>query len=256
MLITQIAALLHGNVAVQRCRMCNHGNLRRVLDLGHQPHSDDFLSPERLNEAEVSYPLRLVQCAECGLLQIDYLVSPSILYGLNYAYQTSANIGGVAHYHEMARHVAEKSGVGANSFAIDIGSNVGVVLEGFQRGGHRILGIEPAGEIVRIARENGIPTLSKFFSALVAKDVREGLRTSGCHHYDERICASARFGRCGAGHQNTTKRFRRARNRGAVCARAGAGSRVRHHLSSARDVPVRKTNEEILRPAWIGALRR
>ena len=172
MLITQIAALLHGNVAVQRCRMCNHGNLRRVLDLGHQPHSDDFLSPERLNEAEVSYPLRLVQCAECGLLQIDYLVSPSILYGLNYAYQTSANIGGVAHYHEMARHVAEKSGVGANSFAIDIGSNVGVVLEGFQRGGHRILGIEPAGEIVRIARENGIPTLSKFFSALVAKDVR------------------------------------------------------------------------------------
>ena len=44
MLITQIAALLHGNVAVQRCRMCNHGNLRRVLDLGHQPDSDGALS--------------------------------------------------------------------------------------------------------------------------------------------------------------------------------------------------------------------
>lgn len=171
MISRKISALLRENVAVTHCHMCKGKRLRLVLNLGHQPHSDDFLAPERLNEAEMLYPLRLVQCEACGLLQIDYRVSPAILYGLNYAYQSSANVSGVQHYLAAAEYIAKKSGAEKGSFAIDIGSNVGVLLEGFKRIGCRVLGVEPAGDIARIARTRGIRTISKFFSATEAKKI-------------------------------------------------------------------------------------
>jgi 2-polyprenyl-3-methyl-5-hydroxy-6-metoxy-1,4-benzoquinol methylase len=169
MISSKIIARLHGNVAVTRCHMCRKRTLRLVLDLGFQPHSDDFLTPERLSEPEVLYPLRLVQCGSCGLLQIDYRVDPEILYGINYAYQTSANVSGVAHYHAAASHIADKCNLKPRSRVIDIGSNVGVLLEGFKKEGHTVLGIEPAQKIARIARKRGIRTLNEFFSATFAR---------------------------------------------------------------------------------------
>src|SRR5262245_27530865 len=69
----------HGKPATS-CRMCASEKLELVLDLGHQPHSDYFPTAEQMNELLETYPLRLVTCTDCGALQIDYFVSPVILY--------------------------------------------------------------------------------------------------------------------------------------------------------------------------------
>ncbi|MDP3725645.1 MAG: class I SAM-dependent methyltransferase, partial [bacterium] len=73
---------------VEKCHMCKSASLTRVLDLGFHPHSDHFPTKEQLNEHEERYPLRLVSCEDCGLLQIDYLVNPKILYQTDYLYQS------------------------------------------------------------------------------------------------------------------------------------------------------------------------
>jgi len=143
----------------------------KVLDLGHQPHSDDFLSPERLNEVEFFYPLKLVSCEDCGLLQIDYFVNPEILYQTNYVYMTSANNIGVKHFHAMAESISSRFEFPRNSLAVDIGSNDGTLLQGFRKVGFDILGVDPATDVCRIASDNGVPVIVDFFGNAVAERI-------------------------------------------------------------------------------------
>lgn len=159
------------NIYKNYCHMCGCKNMDMVLDLGFQPHSDDFLSKDRLNGFEAVYPLRLVQCKGCGLLQIDYFVSPEILYQKNYVYDTSANKNGVIHYNKMASEVSQSFNFPADSLAMDIGSNVGVLLDGFKKNNFKVLGVDPAIELTTIANNNGIETITEFFGEKVAGEI-------------------------------------------------------------------------------------
>lgn len=161
----------HFGYAAKKCQMCQSHELSLVLDLGMQPHSDDFLNAERLSEVEHTYPLRLVSCGECGLLQIDYFVNPEILYQKNYVYESSITKSGVAHYKQMAADIAEKFNFEAASLAVDIGSNVGVLLTGFKEQGFSVLGVDPAEKVAAKANASGIETIVDFFKQEVAEAI-------------------------------------------------------------------------------------
>ncbi len=137
------------------------------------PHSDDFLEKERLSEVEHMFPLRLVSCSDCGLLQIDYFVNPDILYRTNYVYESSITKSGVAHYKQMAADIAAKFSFAqdGSSLAVDIGSNVGVLLTGFKEQGFNVLGVDPAEKVASKANANGIKTIIDYFSRDVAKQI-------------------------------------------------------------------------------------
>lgn len=151
--------------------MCRGSRLALVFDLGHHPHSDDFVEPERLKREMHVFPLRLVSCKDCGLLQIDYLVNPDILYKTNYVYESSVTATGRAHYADMARHSVERFRIQKNNLVIDIGSNVGVLLQGFKDAGMRVLGIDPADIPAKKAIAEGIPTIIDYFTKAVAEDI-------------------------------------------------------------------------------------
>ena len=65
---------------MRSCRMCHASPLVPYLDLGTCPPSDQFLSPDRLDQPDTHYPLRVALCGKCGLSQLDYVVPPEILY--------------------------------------------------------------------------------------------------------------------------------------------------------------------------------
>lgn len=156
---------------IEGCHMCKSKNLVLVLDLGHHPHSDDFLEKERLDDAETLYPLRLVTCSDCGLLQIDYLVNPDILYRTNYVYESSTTKTGREHYTEMAKQIVDKFNIPKGSLAVDIGSNVGVLLQGFKNVGMKVLGVDPAEIPANKAIDNGIDTVIDYFTKGVAENI-------------------------------------------------------------------------------------
>jgi 2-polyprenyl-3-methyl-5-hydroxy-6-metoxy-1,4-benzoquinol methylase len=170
MQVNSIEPAFFGRTAV-KCHMCSSSSLNLVVDLGMHPHSDDFLSKNRLEEVEHMYPLRLVSCGACGLLQIDYFVNPEILYRTNYVYESSITKSGVAHYKQMATDIAEKFSFAAGSKTVDIGSNVGVLLTGFKEQGFSVLGVDPAEKVAAKANANGIETIVDFFSKLVAEKI-------------------------------------------------------------------------------------
>lgn len=155
------------------CQMCKNKTLQEVLDLGMQPHSDDFLEKERLGDVEFFFPLKLMTCTSCGLLQIDYFVNPEILYQTNYVYESSITKSGVQHYTDMAKSISDRFNFPPASLALDIGSNVGVLLSGFKTCGFAVLGIDPAHTIAQKAIDNGIDTVIDFFSERVADTIVE-----------------------------------------------------------------------------------
>ena len=149
--------------------MCRGRFLTRVLDLGFHPHSDHFPTKEQLNEHQELYPLRLVLCEECGLLQIDYLVNPKILYQTDYLYQSlSTTKAGSAHFKNIAEEVCKEYSIPENALAVDIGSNIGSLLRSFKEEGLRVLGVDPAETMATTAIKNDIPTIIDFFSSNVA----------------------------------------------------------------------------------------
>jgi len=156
---------------VEKCHMCKKTSLTRVLDLGFHPHSDHFPTPEQLNEHEERYPLRLISCGDCGLLQIDYLVNPKILYQTDYLYQSAATTQtGSAHFKDMAHDICTAHGIPKDALAVDIGSNVGALLHFFKGEGLRVLGVDPA-DVAKKAIENGIETIIDFFDSRIAEQI-------------------------------------------------------------------------------------
>jgi len=122
------------------CRMCKGKKLVKFLDLGFTPLADGFLTEKQLNEPEKYYPLRVCICQDCGLAQLDYVVSQDDLYTKNYPYISSITKTGKDHFHGMAASICKKFDLGKGSLAIDIGSNIGVLLEGFKKQGLDVFG--------------------------------------------------------------------------------------------------------------------
>ncbi|MBF0133677.1 MAG: methyltransferase domain-containing protein [Magnetococcales bacterium] len=155
------------------CRLCGYDNITMFLDLGFTALADRFITREQLHEPEVTYPLRVVRCNECHFIQLDHTVAPEILYQQDYPYESSTTQTGREHFNQFARSIVEEFGFSKGSLAIDIGSNVGVLLGGFKNQGMRVLGIDPAINIARIAEKNGIPTIADFFNEELASRIAE-----------------------------------------------------------------------------------
>ncbi len=153
------------------CRICNSANLVQFLDLGFTPPADRFLRKEQMREPEIYYPLEVMLCSDCGHVQLSQVVSSEVLYRHDYPYESSITKSGQVHWTEFARTVTQRLALDAKDLVVDIGSNVGVLLEAFRENGTRILGVDPASNIVRIAEKRGIETLNEFFNVDVAKRI-------------------------------------------------------------------------------------
>jgi 2-polyprenyl-3-methyl-5-hydroxy-6-metoxy-1,4-benzoquinol methylase len=159
---------------VKNCRMCASERLAPFLDLGEMPPADQFLHKHQLVEHRESYPLQVAVCEECGLIQLNYVVPPEILYCDDYPYESSTTSAGRRHWSEFARTTTRLLDLTANDLVVDIGSNVGVLLQMFKEQGTRVLGVDPAANIAEIANKNGIETVAAFFNSETARQIVAG----------------------------------------------------------------------------------
>lgn len=152
-----------------KCRMCGSEKLHIFLDLGFTPPADQFQRNDQLREPEIYYPLEVYICDNCGLVQLGFVVSPEVLYRHDYPYESSTTQTGRLHWSSFANTVAQRFGLCQDDLVVDIGSNVGVLLSAFKECGVKIQGVDPAANIVMIARERGIDTICDFFNSETAQ---------------------------------------------------------------------------------------
>ena len=152
------------------CRACGSRHGALVLDLGAQPLANNLLRPADLAKTEPRFPLRLFVCPECWLMQIADLVPPVELFS-EYLYFSSFSDAMLRHARTATdRHLADCQ-LGPQSSVVEIASNDGYLLQNFVRAGVPCLGIEPAANIARVAREKGIETLVEFFGTPLARQL-------------------------------------------------------------------------------------
>lgn len=161
---------------IDKCQVCNSDNLHLILDLGHQPLCDSLLTPETINEPEITYPLRMIWCEDCSLVQIDYCVDGSTVFHLDYPYRTGVTKELVEYLNEMGNSLISKYELKKNDLVVDIGSNDGTLLMEFKQKALKVLGVEPTN-IAKIANENGIETIQKFFNTNTASEIKQNF---GC----------------------------------------------------------------------------
>lgn len=151
------------------CQICGSTGLLPILSLGHHAPCDSLLWPEQLHQLERTYPLDLVRCPDCGLVQIDYVVAPEELFFPEYPYRSGITSTLVGNLRSTGPTIMKRYGINGG-LAIDIGSNDGTLLSGFKDAGMRVIGIEPTN-IAKIANETGIETIQEFFSEDLAKGI-------------------------------------------------------------------------------------
>ncbi len=154
------------------CRSCGHNDLETVLSLGRTPLANALLTKDQLAQEEETFPLDLVYCPQCTLVQITETVSPEKLFR-EYFYLSSFSDTMLRHAEVMAAELVRSRGLGAESLVIEVASNDGYLLRQYKRLGVPVLGIEPAVNIARVAEEqHGIPTICEFFGETLAERLR------------------------------------------------------------------------------------
>lgn len=149
-----------------KCQICGAETLPGV-DLGNQPIGDLVLTRRQLNQPETFYPLKLQHCLNCGLTQLSYIASPKVVYK-NFPFVSGTTQTATRHLQSLPKQLVKMVGLDKKSFAVDIGSNDGTLLKGYIPFGVKFLGVDPSGDPVRIANEQGIETLHTFFNVETA----------------------------------------------------------------------------------------
>ncbi len=158
-------------VTRKTCRLCHSDKLTIGLPMQPTPIGDNYLTAAALQSREEIFNLDLYLCEACGQVQLRDVVSPELLYPA-FPYVTSVSVGLPEHFRKFAGDLMGEQGIAAGSFVVEIGSNEGPMLRAFKERGCRILGIEPAAEIARAATAAGVPTLPRYFTPELAREVR------------------------------------------------------------------------------------
>jgi len=154
------------------CQVCNSVKLHMILDLGHQPLCDTLLTKDALNQPEKTYPLRMLWCEECTCVQLDYCVSGSEVYHLDYPYRSGITKELAEYQRNISESLIKKFNLKSEDLVVDVGSNDGTLLSGFKDKGIRVLGVEPTN-IAKIAQSQGIDTIQEPFSIEISNKIKE-----------------------------------------------------------------------------------
>jgi SAM-dependent methyltransferase len=145
------------------CRSCGYTELQKFLSLGHTPLANALLTKEQLGEVEETYPLELVFCSQCTLIQLTESISPEKLFR-NYVYLSSFSETMLRHAEALSSALIGSNNLGAQSLVVEVASNDGYLLQNYKGAGVPVLGIEPATNIARVAEQRGIRTICDFFN--------------------------------------------------------------------------------------------
>jgi len=157
-------------VAAKLCRFCGSDLRRTFVDLGLSPLCETYPSVADLNRGETYYPLHVMVCEKCWLVQLDEYETPEKIFS-DYPYFSSFSDSWLKHCDKYCEAMKARFELGRQSFVVEVASNDGYLLQYFVKREVPVLGIEPAANVAKVAVEKGVPTLVRFFGTKLAKEL-------------------------------------------------------------------------------------
>ena len=152
-----------------KCRLCNNERLIPLLNLGKTPLANSYPPKEQLGNEE-EFPLEIALCDSCKLVTLTFVADPKTMFS-DYLYVTSTTKTFQLHFTKMAEDLIRQFKLNNNSLVVDIGSNDGLLLSGFKKMGAKVVGVEPATNLAKLANQAGIETLNDFFNEGTVEEI-------------------------------------------------------------------------------------
>ena len=150
------------------CRHCSEPVTLVLVDLGNSPLSNAYLCQDELGAPEAWFPLRVLVCESCWLVQTEDFVRADVLFDADYAYLSGQSETWIAHCGRFAEEMIERFGLTECSRVIEVASNDGTLLRKFHDLGMVCTGIEPTAMSANIARETGLTVVEEFLNVGLA----------------------------------------------------------------------------------------
>lgn len=150
------------------CRSCASKNLFSIIPLGFLPLANSLKKVIKECDIEQKYNLEVMLCKDCGLAQLKDLIAPKELFS-EYVYFSSNSESMLTSAAELVNRIIPS--LNKDAFIIEIASNDGYLLKNYVNKGIKVLGIDPAANIAKVANSNNVTTMCEFFSENLAKDL-------------------------------------------------------------------------------------
>ena len=151
-----------------RCRHCNKKLTLSLVDLGTAPPSNAYLTEERLDHPELWFPLRVLVCDRCWLVQTEDFARADELFDADYAYFSGFSSSWLVHSERYVDAMVERFELGEDSHVVEIAANDGYLLQYVKVRGIPCTGVEPTASTAAAARNKGISIIEDFFGVELA----------------------------------------------------------------------------------------
>ena len=159
------------------CRNCGHVVDLSFIDLGTSPPSNAYLTENDLDAAEVWYPLRVLVCESCWLVQTEDFTRADEVFHSEYAYFSGYSSTWVDHCRSFAAQIGERLALDSGSMVVEVASNDGTLLKEFGKFETARLGVEPTASTAAVAREAGLTVVEEFLTAELGRRLQsEGVK--------------------------------------------------------------------------------
>jgi SAM-dependent methyltransferase len=133
---------------VEKCGLCDSPNLEEVLDVGSSPLTCN-MAHVGTRAVETHYPLVLLRCRDCTLVQLSVVPDPALVFPADYPYSSGNSRALHENFEDLAKQASELVALKSWERVVDIGANDGTLLSKFT-GSDYLTGIEPTDQAYKI----------------------------------------------------------------------------------------------------------
>lgn len=156
-----------------KCRHCSNNLNLRFLDLGSAPPSNAYLTITSIELPEIWFPLRILVCETCWLVQTEDHAGREALFSEDYAYFSSYSSSWLNHAKNYVETMIKRFELTASSCVVEVAANDGYLLQYVKEAQIPCYGIEPTSSTADAARNKGIEIVDMFFGVDLAEKLEK-----------------------------------------------------------------------------------
>tara|TARA_B100001175_G_C19483838_1_gene628639 strand:- start:204 stop:1472 length:1269 start_codon:yes stop_codon:yes gene_type:complete len=155
------------------CRFCNSKNFKEIINFGYVPLAGAFIEKKDLQK-EKFYPLEIIYCADCFLVQVKNVISVDILFKEKYFFFSSAIGTLIGHFKKFANEIySDFSSKSITPTVLEIGCNDGVLLKPLSDLGAYCVGVDPAENVTKTIDKKNIKIYNDCFTKQVSLKIKK-----------------------------------------------------------------------------------